>query len=354
MRPLSSILAVAALVCGTAALAGTATRAGASGPAAGPAAQRGGSIAGGATQGRSRGKRGTAGRTRGTPRSAGGDTPPDDGARGLPEELRRAGAPPVDEPGLDIALRYFRMCDADGDGFMSYHEARTSLGLDQATFRVYDTSQDGLCDEEEFRARYAAIVSKGGAFKPPRVPEGGEEVRDRAQAAEVLDRHDRNGDERLDESEIEDALAEAGIPDVDMDLLMQAVDVDGSGSLDAGEVVRLLPLISRETDPARFLRQKPKSIEDLFGTPEDRAGGPDWAPEPPLIRGPVRYFLRLDLDRDGGITETDVKELLRPLRVPVRINTVIADLDRDGDGGISPEELRRSMERPRPESAPAR
>jgi len=248
--------------------------------------------------------------------------------------------------GVDLARRYFHLCDIDGDGVMSYYEARASLELSRAEFAVYDKNVDGLCDEDEFRDRYETLIAKGGAFQPPRVAEGQEESRTRARAVDLIDEFDLDNDTLIGVDEVDEVLLAHSIEGVDIELLMNVVDIDGSGRLDPGEVSRLLPLLSHEIDPGVFARAPARSIEELFGTPEERAGGPDWAPEPPLIRGPIPSFFRLDLDRDGLITEQDLKDLLRPLKLSVRLSTVVASLDVDGDGGLGREELRRSMVRP--------
>ena len=45
-----------------------------------------------------------------------------------------------------------------------------------------------------------------------------------------------------------------------------------------------------------------------------------------------------------GIAPADLHALSRPVQLPVRINTVIATLDLDGNGGVDADELRRSMQ----------
>lgn len=255
----------------------------------------------------------------------------------------------VDAPAVDLARRYFHMCDQDGDGFMSFYEARSSLDLDRNEFGVYDLTGDGLCDEDEFRERYDAVIAKGGAFTPPRTADQPEDARKRSRALELIQEHDSDKDTLIGIDEVEEILAAHSIEGADLELLMSIVDVDGSRRLDASEVVRLLPLLTREVDTTGFMKAPARSIEELFGMPKEREGGPDWAPEPPRIKGPIPTFYRLDLDRDGNVTEEDLKHLLRPLKLPVRLGTVIANLDGDRDGGLSRAELKRSMTRPTPE-----
>lgn len=255
---------------------------------------------------------------------------------------------PVDAPAVDLALRYFHMCDQDGDGFMSYREGLSSMQLDRDAFRAYDISGDGLCDEDEFRTRYEALIAKGGAFKPPRVAGEAEDARQRTRAAELIGEYDLDDDGLLGVDELEDVLFAHSMDDIDIEKLVDRVDIDGSGRFDVGETVGLMPFLLREVDPTEFMKARARTIEELYGMPEEREGGPDWAPEPPRIRGPIPVFYRLDLDRDRVVTEDDLKTLLRPLKVPVRLNTVIANLDEDGDGALNMDELRNSMTRPDP------
>jgi len=221
-------------------------------------------LVGWAAQGRARpgpaaGRGALGGQERGAPRG-GGD-----------EQSR---APEVD---LGLADAYFRICDYDGNGWVSYREARQSLEISRARFGAYDQNRDGRVELEEFRAVYATTVARFGSFKPP--------------------------------------LSKDGAP--------VAVAEDAGRSATAGP--------------------RATSVLALFGQPEERANADEITPLPPRIPGPVPLFRRLDLDDDGLITSADLQELQRPVQLPVRINTVLATLDLDGDGGISADELHRAM-----------
>jgi Ca2+-binding EF-hand superfamily protein len=64
---------------------------------------------------------------------------------------------------------------------------------------------------------------------------------------------------------------------------------------------------------------------------------------PVRTTGPVSAFTRLDYDRDGVVRLGDLEELQRPWSGSVRPAVVLATLDRDGDGAISPEEFAAAM-----------
>ena len=74
-----------------------------------------------------------------------------------------------------------------------------------------------------------------------------------------------------------------------------------------------------------------------------RGALPSTVPLPPRIEGPVSAFTRLDLNEDGKITLEDLDGLARPIHLDVRFPAVIAILDTDNDGGVSPEEFYASM-----------
>ena len=85
------------------------------------------------------------------------------------------------------------------------------------------------------------------------------------------------------------------------------------------------------------------TIADLFGGREVRENSSDAAPLPDYVPGPIDHFYRLDLDGNRRISLEDLTELMRPIQSGIRLNTVIATLDTDGDGALSPEEFWGSM-----------
>jgi Ca2+-binding EF-hand superfamily protein len=249
-------------------------------------------------------------------------------------------------PRVDLAGRYFELSDADRNGWISFREARDALGVeDPAAFSVFDRNGDGMCEEHEFRARYDAVLARGGAFRPPRTADpltlaGGYTV------TALIELYDASGDERLDRREVLRAFVAQGFFDLDGQRVIEDLDADGSGRLEGSEIEALGPLF--EGGWKRYEEAAPTSLAELFGRPEPRIEDEEgFVIEPPLIVGPVHAFRRLDLDDDGGITLFDLEELRRPLRPPVRLEAVMAVLDANADGRIDADELRASMTRPR-------
>ncbi|MDP6539257.1 MAG: hypothetical protein QF903_04825 [Planctomycetota bacterium] len=184
-------------------------------------------------------------------------------------------------PEATLGNAYFEVCDYDENGWISFREASAALDVSRTRFFAYDRDRDGRVLREEFLAVYLDTVRRLGAFQPPTPREGS----------------------------LSDALPESIKPTA------------------SGEVL-----------------EKAGSLAELFGQPSAREDAKLISPLPPRIRGPVPHFLRLDLDRDGRIRTDDLLALLRPVQLPVRINTVIATLDADGDGGLDADELRGSMQ----------
>lgn len=246
-----------------------------------------------------------------------------------------AGASETDRP-----ERYFAICDYDGDGMVSFKEAEKSLGLDREGFAAYDVDRDGLIRVGEFRRRYEAVTASGGAFLPPKgkvVPKS--KLPSTPEA--VLAVYDKVPDGALDSRELDQALVAMGASRFEAEGVLERLDRDGTDALERAEIEDLLELLRPGSAASRGPR--PKSIDDLFGQIVPREIQEGSTPQPPRISGPVSSFRRLDFDADGRITAEDLLELQRPLSLPVRIAAVVAALDADRDGAISPAEFRASM-----------
>jgi hypothetical protein len=122
------------------------------------------------------------------------------------------------------------------------------------------------------------------------------------------------------------------------------LDANASGGLELDELAAASALVDayKQSPAGMFEVERPRSLEELYGKPVPRTN-PVGIAEPPYIRGPVHPFFRLDLDRNDKIDEQDLFELQFPLTLPVRPSSVLAAIDRDGDGALDREEFRAAM-----------
>lgn len=239
----------------------------------------------------------------------------------------------------DLAQKYFEIADYDASGFVTFSEAEPALGIDRAGFAAFDSDRDGRISPAEFRARYESITSRGGAFTPP-IGKNGSRAPKQANESDLAERFDKDGDAKLNATELRTLLEESKSR-LDPDVALAKFDRDGSHKLEKAEIEALATFL----DPARRAApvQKAKSLAELFGQAlprEERRGATQLAPR---IPGPTTIFRRLDLDDDGRIASADLTQLQRPIQLPVRLAAVIATLDTDLDGTISPAELRAAL-----------
>lgn len=183
-----------------------------------------------------------------------------------------------------MASNYFKVADYDGDGWISYREAKISLELNRQRFSTFDADRDGRITLEEFTKIFRNTIKKVGAFKPP-----------------IPDPTDP------DAISLEELLIEGEEPE---------------------EVVEAV---------------KVESVLELFGEVVPREEQEHGAAQPDRIVGPVPSFRRIDYDNDGGISHADLTELLKGAGLEVRINTLLASLDEDGNGKIDEAEFFASM-----------
>lgn len=239
----------------------------------------------------------------------------------------------------DLGAVYFTVCDDDANGWISFAEASARLRIDREAFAVYDQDVDGRISRDEFLKRYQTITSRGGSFPAPSKKR--ETTPARRSGDELLETYDKDGDDALDAGEIDRALADYEVRELDGKTLVAKLDRDATAKVERRELDELARVLSPV--PSSDAKPVAGSIEELFGKKvplEDREG---LTQGPAMLPGPTSAFRRLDFDQDGRITARDLTELQRPILVPIRVNAVIATLDRDGDGAISREELESSM-----------
>lgn len=247
-----------------------------------------------------------------------------------------------DRPSTELTRveRYFATCDYDANGYISYSEAKASLGIDRDGMKAYDEDRNGVINEKEFSRRYEEILASGGAFLPPTAKaDAREAIPERAEDA--LASYDKNRDGGLDLGEIDLLLVEVGAMRMEAETSIDQFDRDLTRKLEAPELEDLLALLKPSRPASKGPR--PKSIDELFGKLVPRTIQEGSTPQPVRITPPVLTFRRLDIDADGMITLEDLAELQRPLVLPVRAGAVLAALDGNGDGDLDEEEFRAAM-----------
>ncbi|MSR62747.1 MAG: hypothetical protein EXS08_09930 [Planctomycetes bacterium] len=290
----------------------------------------------------------------------------------------------VDEAEQKLLREHFKVCDLDGNGWLSLRELEITLALPKDDYRRADTNQDGRLDPQEFAAQKTQFFARLGAelklepksAKKPEPPAGAlveppvaqpapepspksERKRPHAPRSELeavyprpidlLGRYDADKSKGLDAAEIEKLLLELGL-ELSADQLATSMDPDDSGQLETNELINLawmasrhLPESLRPKAPAEpTLAAEPGVAADPAASPSDQI--PSAAAKASAAKGRgFTHFGRLDADHDGFIGESDLRTLQNPARVNLRLSAVLSVLDKDGDGKLSEAEFHASM-----------
>ena len=246
---------------------------------------------------------------------------------------------------LEEIQGFFTVADYNLNNWLSYSEASRSLRFDRDRFATYDKDRDGRIKLNEFKIFYNDTLRYGSGFEPPRAQSDGNAPPKRT-PEQLRVAYDQDLDLQLSESELARLLIDYDKPDVPADQVLRSLDIDHDERLALTELPDLLEILHPVVLPPTTgldLGDRPATIDELFGEAVDRNYDSGATPYPPMIAGPVSHFRRLDLDDDGFISVEDLEELLRPVRISVRVHSVLNTLDLDGDRLLDPHELLRAL-----------
>ncbi|MDF1800877.1 MAG: hypothetical protein P1V81_17025 [Planctomycetota bacterium] len=255
------------------------------------------------------------------------------------------------DPVTELETEYFALADHDANGSLTFREAAASMGLSRDGFAQYDKDRDGLISEAEFRTRMRTLLERTGTFQKPIPkdkqvqPEGAEPAPTGPTPESFVGLYDADVDGRLGPAELAKAAGALGLGKLDPALILGQLDKDKSGFVEPLELAEVLALLE-ELDAAGLAPSLPtaESIEELFGGAEERPVYLGSTPRPPVIKGPVRPYRRLDLDDDGLIEIEDLNRLVRSSHSRLRPSAVLAGFDLDGDGVVDREEFEASFD----------
>ena len=233
----------------------------------------------------------------------------------------------------------FMTIDYDHNGWLSYNEARASVGLDRAEFALYDRDRDGRIALREFVVRYDEIVAQTGAFRVP-TPDPKADWTKAPSAAAMRNECDRDADGALDVDELADLLERWKRPELGAASVLEKLDVDGDGRLGHGELATLAHLADAAVlggDGSR--RTGATNVVEMFGavTPNNESYGA--TKNVPRVVGPIPHFVRLDLDRDGMVTLAELARLQEGSGLATRAGAVLAAMDLNGDNRLTEREF---------------
>ncbi|MBI2823546.1 MAG: EF-hand domain-containing protein [Planctomycetia bacterium] len=213
------------------------------------------------------------------------------------------------------AAGLFKQLDANSDGFVTEDEVPADKQrLLRRLMRTADKDKDGKLSGEEFAAGLQGSrperTQEAGA-EPPRRP-GGD---GRPDPAALFRRMDTNGDGKVTKDEVPEERRER------FGRMMELADRDGDGTLTLEEFTKVADRL-----PGR------PGQGTAGARPQGRPGqgGPGERPDGPSEGDAV--FRALDKDGDGKLSADEIRKATDSL----------AALDKDGDGSITIAELRRA------------
>jgi len=238
---------------------------------------------------------------------------------------------------------WFVTCDHNMNGWISFSESEYSLRFTRGRFLLFDEDRDGRMVAEEFEDYYMHSVVSSGSFSAPRAQRSSGSPPERT-PEQVRAAYDTDLDGALTDLELSQLLLDYEHAAADPDTLLDALDANGDRGLTLDELLGLHELLyPDDLGDAEAAEDAPQSAVELFGEVVLRPSESDAPPSPPLIIGPVHQFHRLDIDRDGFISVSDLETLMRPVRLGVRPHAVLNTLDKDGDLRLSRAEFLRAM-----------
>ncbi len=270
---------------------------------------------------------------------------------GRSDELR-AVAPEGDQdidlvPPLKAADDYqlqvwFKNCDPDDNNWISFAEARYSLGFGRGLYLTFDENQDGRLAKKEFVAYYNHAM-KRNQFRRPKIRS--KPVPPERTPRQLMLAYDADLDSGISLSEATRLLSDYSRTQLDTTFLFSRVDLDRNRLLNVRELQGLSQAVRHLNQPrSQGQATEAPSREGIDGLFLEIIPSSNRM-TPPTLVGPVTTFRRLDLDGNGKISLKDLEGLKRTIATHIRVGTVLHTLDTDQDGVLNRNELRRSMEK---------